>query len=97
MLAMTQLNKSAFLLPCLLTALLSLGACGEGYEFVRYEGFPYSNQRTAGSGIALVRAAMLPEKGPVVEVEIPPVVPALPENKAATQEAEEVFSQMQRK
>ena len=43
--------------------LLSLTACGEGWEKqLTNTAFPYGNARTAGSGIAYVRAKMLPEK-----------------------------------
>lgn len=49
-----------------LTTLLSLSACGEGWEPKRYEGFPYMNERTAGPGVEYVRARMLPEKGPIL-------------------------------
>lgn len=46
---------------------LSLSACGEGYEMVPFHGsVPYTEERTAGSGVAYVRKMMLPEKGPVL-------------------------------
>ncbi|HBR69389.1 MAG TPA: hypothetical protein DEA55_08455 [Rhodospirillaceae bacterium] len=52
---------------------LPLAGC-DGYERVAYTGVPYNNERTAGTGVAYVRANMLPEKGPVIEA-------AKPENK----------------
>ncbi|HRQ60141.1 MAG TPA: hypothetical protein PLO23_01265 [Alphaproteobacteria bacterium] len=50
---------------CILLATLSLAACGEGSGWemqLTNTMFPYGNQRTAGSGVAYVRAKMLPEK-----------------------------------
>lgn len=42
---------------------LGLAACGEGYEVVQVRGtVPYVEERTAGPGIAYVRAHMMPEK-----------------------------------
>ena len=42
---------------------LSLAACGEGYEMVKVRGsVPYVEERTAGPGVAYVRAHMMPEK-----------------------------------
>lgn len=54
--------------------LLLLAAC-DGYEMQRYTGFPYDNQRTAGSGVQYVLAKMMPVKGPVLEPAAP-VAPA---------------------
>jgi len=51
-------------------ALLGLSACGEGWEMVPYDGTPYGDERTAGSGVAYVRALMLPERGPNLESEM---------------------------
>lgn len=48
-----------------------LAGCGEGFEPVAYTGFPYGNIRTAGTGVAYVRANMLPERGPVIEAAQP--------------------------
>ena len=40
-----------------------LTGCGEGWEQVRTDSYvPYGNSRTAGTGIAYVRAKMLPKK-----------------------------------
>ena len=42
---------------------LALAACGEGYEVVEVRGqVPYTEERTAGPGVAYVRAHMMPEK-----------------------------------
>ena len=67
-------TKSLFLAS--LAALGLLAAC-DGYEMVRIEGMnPYTEERTAGVGVAYVRAHLLPEKGPVLAAETPP--PLLP-------------------
>lgn len=42
---------------------VSLAACGEGYDVVKTRGsVPYVEERTAGPGVAYVRAHMMPEK-----------------------------------
>ena len=42
---------------------LALAACGEGYDVVEVRGtVPYVEERTAGPGVAYVRAHMMPEK-----------------------------------
>lgn len=42
---------------------LALAACGEGYEVVKVRGqVPYTEDRTAGPGVAYVRAHLMPEK-----------------------------------
>jgi hypothetical protein len=42
---------------------LTLAACGEGYDMVKIRGtVPYVEERTAGPGVAFVRAHMMPEK-----------------------------------
>ncbi|MDB2682892.1 hypothetical protein N9Z27_01400 [Alphaproteobacteria bacterium] len=47
-----------------------LAACGDGWEsHLTNTHFPYGNIRTAGSGVAYVRAKLLPEK----ELKIVPV------------------------
>jgi hypothetical protein len=58
--------------------LLLLAAC-DGYEMQRYTGFPYDNQRTAGSGVQYVLAKMMPTKGPVLEPVAPPAPAPAPE------------------
>ncbi len=55
---------------------LSLAACGDGYEAVPFRGqVPYTMERTAGPGVAYVRAHMMPEKTVVLPqpVEAPAV------------------------
>jgi len=75
-------------------ALLGLSACGEGWEMVPYDGTPYGNERTAGSGVAYVRALLLPERGPNLETEMmshthaEPVVEPEPEVVAVIEEKE---------
>ena len=47
---------------------LPLAACGEGWEMIRTtEMVPYGNTRTAGTGIAYVRAKLLPKKDLVLQ------------------------------
>lgn len=56
-----------FIIAACAVPMLFLAAC-DGYEPVRVNNLvPYSEGRTAGSGIMYVRAAMLPAKGPVTE------------------------------
>ncbi len=61
-----------------LAAPLLLGACGEGYEMVRSDSFPYNNERTAGTGVAYVLAKLMPERElnlePVTRAEEPKVI-----------------------
>ena len=51
---------------------LMLAACGDGYEAVPYHGIPYVEERTAGHGVAYVRAHLQPAKGPVLPEAITP-------------------------
>lgn len=68
---------------------LSLAACGDGWEMVETRGsVPYTEERTAGPGVAYVRAHMMPEKSVVLQPAAP-VVPA-PE---APKSAEPIFQQ----
>ncbi len=69
--------KTRLLLALPVLFALPLAGCGEGYEMVSYDGFPYNNIRTAGSGIAYVRANLLPERGPVIEAAQPENVPVI--------------------
>jgi hypothetical protein len=58
-------NKSIMKMSVLgLSALpiITLAACGEGYEVKPYYGVPYTDERTAGHGVEWVRASMLPPK-----------------------------------
>jgi hypothetical protein len=45
-----------------------LVACEEGWETKSYSGVPYTHERTAGFGLAYVRAKMMPVQGFVNEV-----------------------------
>lgn len=64
---------------------LALTACGEGYEMVQVRGqVPYTEERTAGPGVAYVRAHMMPQKSVVVDQ--PLVTPVL-------KDAEPIFEQ----
>lgn len=84
---------------------LLLAGCGdgEGWEIVPYHGVPYTLERTAGTGVAYVRANMLPERGPVVQtlkeetrvvIEAKPPMVSTPADAA---KAEEIFNKSQRK
>lgn len=55
----------------LILPVLMLSACGDGWEAVSYSGFPYGNERTAGHGIAYVRANLLPGRGPMLQAAQP--------------------------
>ena len=68
---------------------LSLAACGEGYEMVQVRGqVPYTEERTAGPGVAYVRAHMMPEKSVVI-----PSTMAAPQ----VQDAEPIFDKKMQK
>ncbi|MFP4098507.1 MAG: hypothetical protein ACLFU1_06945 [Alphaproteobacteria bacterium] len=61
------MSKSLLRLAILSTPLV-LTACGEGWEAQRTDSYmPYGNSRTAGTGVAYVRAKLLPQKKLVVE------------------------------
>jgi len=69
---------------------LSLAACGEGYEVVKIRGsVPYTEERTAGPGVAYVRAHLMPEKTIVLPE---PLVAPVP-----VQSAEPMFEQKMEK
>lgn len=81
--------------------LLLLAAC-DGYEMQLYQGFPYGNERTAGSGVQYVLAKMMPTKGPVLEpapviVPEPEPVIEIPPPAAPITPADPVFEQKARK
>lgn len=72
---------------------LSLAACGEGYEMVKVRGqVPYTEERTAGPGVAFVRAHMMPEKTIVLPEPI-----LAPQVSAPVKDAEPIFEQKQTK
>ncbi len=85
---MTRIHRSLMILA--VSAPL-LAACGEGWVMQPTRGaVPYTEERTAGSGVAWVRAYMLPEKGPVLE---PITAPAA----AIVQDAAPIFDAKQGK
>jgi hypothetical protein len=78
-----------------------LTACGEGWEMIRTDQFPYGNIRTAGTGVAYVRAKMLPQKElklesteSVVTTPPPPAQTPMPSGPTA---AEKTFREQQTK
>jgi hypothetical protein len=72
-----------------------LAGCGEGWEMVRTDQIvPYGNTRTAGTGVAYVRAKMLPKKELNLQPAPAPVIVAPP---PAAPKAEEVFRKGQQK
>ena len=80
-----------------LCAPLMLVSCGEGWEVQRIDNVvPYGGSRTAGSGVAYVRAKMMPEKElkvePIAVIEPEPVVEAVP-----ALDAEKIFNEAQTK
>ncbi len=105
---MSMNNKNLFgslMISAAATGALFLAGCGEDYQMTLYRGFPYGNERTAGSGVTYVRANLMPEKGPVLsEIELPQE-PEAPEPEAVEpepvkefpKEAEEMFRAMQKK
>ncbi len=82
----------------ILSSPLLLGACGEGWEFQKTDTvFPYGNQRTAGSGVAYVRAKMLPEKELKIEPVVQEVQAPVEEEVKPVLDAEEIFTEAQTK
>ncbi len=79
-----------------LCAPLMLVSCGEGWEVQRIDNVVPYGSRTAGSGVAYVRAKMMPEKElkvePIAVVEPEPVVEAAP-----ALDAEKIFNEAQTK
>jgi hypothetical protein len=79
-----------------------LAACGDGWEPQRVEGIvPYTQDRTAGTGVAYVRAKMMPQKELKLEpapMTVPPPAPAAPPPMTPPpSKAEEVFREGQSK
>lgn len=89
---MTRFHRSALILVATLPV---LAACGEGWVMQPVRNYvPYTEERTAGPGVAYVRAYMLPEKGPVLEpVMTPVVVPAA----EPMEDAAPIFTKKQQK
>ncbi len=70
------------LLALSLLAPVALAGC-DGYTPVPYNGVPYGGSRTAGTGIAYVKAKLMSERGPVLKA-------AQPENKELLEETKPV-------
>jgi len=71
---MTRFHRSFLILAA---AAPLLAACGEGWVMQPIRNYaPYAEGRTAGPGVAWVRAYMLPEKGPVLVPMSEPVAAA---------------------
>ena len=91
---------SRFLRFMILASPIMLAACGDGWEMVRVDDVvPYGNSRTAGTGVAYVRAKMMPEKELKLEpapMTSPPPAPPPPVTPAPSK-AEEVFREKQEK
>jgi hypothetical protein len=82
----------------LLAAPVLLSACGPDFQPERVQGIvPYVMERTAGTGVAYVRARMMQEKSLVVETktEAPAVVE--PPKEEPLKSAEPVFNAGQKK
>lgn len=87
--------SKALLRLAILSAPLVLSACGEGWEIQRTSDYgTYEMDRTAGTGVAYVRAKMLPEKEIVVE---PMMEEISTEAKEPVMQADEIFSKALRK
>jgi len=72
-------------------SILTLAACGEGYEAVPYSSTPYGDTRTAGKGVEYVRIKMMKEKGTVLETKtVTTTAPAAEIEKDAPPAAEPV-------
>lgn len=83
-----KIFRSAVILFSGLSA-VSLAACGEGYDVVKVRGsVPYVEERTAGPGVAYVRAHMMPEK--TIVLPEPLLTPQV-------QDAEPIFEQKMQK
>ncbi|MBK7361878.1 MAG: hypothetical protein IPJ01_06145 [Micavibrio sp.] len=88
----------------ILASPIMLAACGDGWEMVRVDDVvPYGNTRTAGTGVAYVRAKMMPEKELKLEpapmltpMTTPPPAPPPPVTPVPSK-AEEVFREKQEK
>jgi hypothetical protein len=81
-----------------------LAACGDGWEMIRVDDMvPYGNTRTAGTGVAYVRAKMLPQKelklepAPAPAPVVAPAPAAPPPMSVPPAKAEEVFREGQSK
>lgn len=75
---MKNIRRAVYLSSCL--PVIALAGCGEGYEMVMVRGqVPYTEERTAGPGVAYVRAHLMPEKTVILpEPMMTPVQDAAP-------------------
>ena len=72
-----------------------LSACGEGWEMIRTDKMvPYGNTRTAGTGVAYVRAKLLPEKDLNLKQVVRPMAPHI---EAQPKPADKIFEEKQKK
>lgn len=96
-------NKSRFIRVMIFASPLMLAACGEGWEMVRVKDIvPYTQDRTAGTGVAYVRAKMLPQKelkleSPVMAPTPAPAPMSVPPPPPQPAKAEKVFREGQSK
>jgi hypothetical protein len=80
-------------------SMLTLSACGEGWVAVPYEGgVPYTEERTAGSGVKFVRDHLLPAKGPILDpVPSPIFEPIVQDSQSEVKDAAPLFTGKQLK
>lgn len=80
-------------------SVLPLAACGEGYEMVKIRGtVPYTEGRTAGPGVAYVRAHMMSEKTVVLpEPLLTPQLAPAPLPAPVVEDAAPIFDLRQNK
>ncbi len=89
----------------ILASPILLAACGEGWEMIRVDNVvPYGNTRTAGTGVAYVRAKMMPEKELKLEAAVapapmttPPPPPPVATPPVPEKTMEDVFNEKQAK
>ena len=92
-----MIRRHDLLTGILLCSLSLLSACGEGWEIVQYDGVPYGEDRTVGSGIKFVRAHLLPEKGPVLTPMTQDVEDFWAEHLESIENAEPLFEKILKK
>lgn len=90
-------TKSFMLFACAISV-MSLAACGEGWEAVRTSDIvPYGNSRTAGSTIMYVQKKMMPAKELNVEPAVEDVVTTSESLDLSKDEMNGLFSKAQSK
>lgn len=75
---------------------LGLSACGEGWVAMPYQGVPYGEERTAGSGVKFVRDHLLPSKGPILDA-APILSPVFEDTRTEVKDAAPLFTGRQLK